>query len=244
MLALGRVIVRQLELAQPGDVLARWMAHHLAELIKTAESSEGAAKQDAEDRAVDLILKLWTNRRVLPVPADPLSGYRDAIRILSRLQPSADPWHRFRRASSDEELLHDMFGAMAQLIKCGLLLTRETDLREIDDIERAALSVEETYLLEIFEDWEPFFVSSASNDTETKILFHEIINGKSELEVESEDLLPADKQEAASPTVHRAAILKYAEVFQARLADLLEQWRRKTMLDNDKEDAPSREDDN
>lgn len=244
MLALGRVIVRQLELAQRGDVLVRWMAHHLAELIKTAESSEGAVKQDAEDHAVDLILKLWANRRALPVPADPLNGYRDAIRILTRLQPSADPWHLFRRASSDEDLLHDMFGAMAQLIKCGLLLTRETDLREIDDMERAALSEEETYLLEMFEDWEPFFVSSASDNTDFELLFREIINDESESEDESEALLPADRPEADSPAVHRAAILKHVEAFQARLADLLEQWRRKTMLDNDKEDAPSREDDN
>lgn len=244
MLALGRVIVRQLDLAQRGEVLTRWMAHHLAEFIKAAESSEGGAKRDAEDRAVDLILKLWANRRALPVPADPLNGYGDAIRILSRLQPSADPWHRFRRASSDEELLHDMFGAMAQLIKCGLLLTRETDLREIDDIERAALSEEETYLLETFEDWEPFFVSSESNNAEFKLLFREIVNGESESEDESEALLVADKPESDSSAVHRAAILKHVEAFQARLAGLLEQWRRKTMFDNDKEDAPGREDDN
>jgi len=219
------------------------MAHHLAELIKTAESSEGAAKQDAEDRAVNLILKLWANRRALPAPADPLSGYGKAIGILSRLQPGTDPWSRFRRASSDEELLHDMFAAMAQLIKCGLLLTRETELREIEDVERAALSDEERYLLEIFEDWEQFFVGSASNNTELELLIREINNGESEFEDESEVLLEEDKQEANSPSLHRAAILRHVEAFQARLADLLDQWRRKTMLDNDKEDVPGREDD-
>lgn len=66
ILELGRTIVRQLELEQRENVLPRWMAHHLAELIKVAENSESSAKQYAEDRAVELILKLWTSRRDLP----------------------------------------------------------------------------------------------------------------------------------------------------------------------------------
>lgn len=241
-LELGRTIVRQLELEQRGNVLPRWMAHHLAELIKAAENSESAAKQDAEDRAVELILKLWTSRRDLPVPADPLSEYRDAIMALDRMLPSANPWFRFRRSGSDEELLHDMFGAMAQLVMSGLLLTRAAEMRTIADIERKALSEEETFLLDTLDRWNRFFVMPAPSKIDFEFISATMTNDKSETVGKSETLLREAMQPDPSAE-RRTAILTHIETFQARLAELLEQWRRKTEPVDDIEAAIDQNDD-
>ncbi len=100
ILALGQAIVRELELDDRGAVLERWLAHHLAELMSEADREVGPTKAAAEQQAVDLILRLWMHRRVLPEPVDPLGGYRDAIAVLGRLMPEADPWARYRRHGS------------------------------------------------------------------------------------------------------------------------------------------------
>ena len=96
VLALGRVIVRELELAARGTVLQRWMAHHLAETLAEADSAEEEAKVDAEARAVKLILELWRHRRALPDTVDPLEGIRDTVNILSRMAPESNPWRYAR----------------------------------------------------------------------------------------------------------------------------------------------------
>ncbi len=243
VLELGRTIVRQFKLQRRGEVLTRWMAHHLAELIETAENSGDTAKQDAEDRAVELILKLWTNRRDLPVPADPLSEYRDAIMVLGRMLPSADPWLRFRRTGADDELLHDMFGAMAQLVMSGLLLTREAEMRAIEDVERKALSEEETFLLDTLNRWQRFFVTPAPSKIDLEFLYAEALNDKSKGAGESETSLQEEETEPDRAAVHRAAVLTHVETFQARLVDLLEQWRRKIMSGDDTGDAVGQDDD-
>ena len=138
------------------------MAHHLAESIETAEGADGEERRVAEDRAIDLVLKLWTHRRALPEPADPLSGYRDAIAVLGRMLPRADPWSRYRRPDGHDGLLHEMFGLMSQAVMGGLLLTRADEVRKLEDEERAALSDEETFLREMLERWSRFFTASSS----------------------------------------------------------------------------------
>ena len=50
-LALGRTIVRQLELEDRGTVLERWLAHHLAEVIAEADQAVGVAKAASEAQA-------------------------------------------------------------------------------------------------------------------------------------------------------------------------------------------------
>lgn len=242
VLELGRTIVRQLELSQRGNVLARWMAHHLAELINATENSERAAKQDAEDRAVELILKLWASRRDLPVPADPLSEYRDVITVLDRMLPSANPWLRFRRPSSEDELLHDMFDTMAQLIMSGLLLTRAAEMRAIADIERKALSKEETFLLDTLDRWHRFSAVPPPGKIELGFISAKMRNDETETVGETKTLLHEEMQVDPSAE-RRTAILMHVETFQARLADLLEQWRRKTEPVDDTEAAIDQNDD-
>jgi len=232
VLELGRTIVRQLKLEQTGDVLAKWMAHHLAELIKTAEIGDATEKRDAEDRAVELTLKLWSRRRDLPKPADPLSEYRDAIKVLGRMLPSADPWSRFRRAGSQDELLHGMFSAMAQLVMGGLLLTRGDDVRAIENAERIALSEEETFLLDILNTWQRFFAAPAPHDLDIEFILEESLNENQE-DAREVQPPPQENTESDQSIARRDAILMSVETFQARLASLLDQWRKEiTICDN------------
>lgn len=55
-LALGSAIVDELRLDTRGELLQRWMAHHLAETIKAAELAVGAKKAKLERDAVSLII--------------------------------------------------------------------------------------------------------------------------------------------------------------------------------------------
>lgn len=224
------MIVRQLRLDRRGEVLTKWMAHHLAELIQLAERSEAPASQEAENRAVELVLKLWTNRRALPAPADPLSGHRDAIAVLATLLPSADPWRRSRRTRTDDDLLHEMFSSMAQLVMGGLLLTREVELRVLEGVEWEALSEEERLLVELLDRWHRFFAKPVpNNNLELENLYEQLIEGRSDAGDEADAAAPPDGKEQSDPlTEQRAAILGNVETFHERLGELIERWRKKT----------------
>lgn len=231
MLELGRAIVHQLEIDTRGELLSRWMAHHLAELIQVAECSEGAAKQIAEERAVELILKLWTNRRALPESVDPLSGYLAAIKVLRAMLPSADPWRRFRPTSSNDKLLHDMFGALVHLVMSGLLLTRPLEMRRIQDVEWDALSDEEQLLIEVLERWHEFVVAPTLGEVDLEHFYagFQQIDSGTEVKAPDEDFAEGEEPD---PEVERRAILSHVETFQARLADLIEQWRKTLAADS------------
>ena len=123
-MALGQVIVKQLDLNDRGTVLERWLAHHLAEVIAEADQATGTAKAASEAQAVDLILKLWIHRRALPEPVDPLGGYRKAIEVLGRLAPEADPWSRFRQPDGYDGLLHEMFRILSRTVLSGWCLPK------------------------------------------------------------------------------------------------------------------------
>ena len=113
-MALGLAIVAELRLDTRGELLQRWMAHHLAETIEKAESATGAKKIKLERDAVNLILKLWSHRSALPEPIDPLSGCRAAVDTLARLLPEANPWAHFSRNRPSETHLREMFAAMSK----------------------------------------------------------------------------------------------------------------------------------
>jgi hypothetical protein len=153
-LALGRELVRNLELDARGSTLERWLAHHLAELMIEAERANGPAKAEAEARAADLILRLWAKRRDLPVAADPLGGYREAIETLSRLIPDRNPWAAYAGRGGSEQVLHDLFDCMARIVVGGLLLTMASEPRQMAPAEQAAMERDELALREHLEWWE------------------------------------------------------------------------------------------
>lgn len=63
---LGKKLVKELDLDPGVDTLARWMAHYIAEQIILLEQKSGEEKKLAEERCIDMILKLWSHRATLP----------------------------------------------------------------------------------------------------------------------------------------------------------------------------------
>lgn len=240
VLALGLAIVRELELNDRGGVLERWLAHHLAELISEANSAVGNAKAVAEQRAVELILKLWMHRRALPEPVDPLGGYRDAIGALSRLMPEADPWKRHRRGESYSDLLHEMFEALSRIVVGGILLTLFKRCRPISEAESKALEHEEILLRTALEHWIQLFdISPQRSEIEIKFGDAHVLatseNQGDSPEVDQDDFTPQHAKR--TDVALHSEIAANLELMQTELATLLTRWRRvapnKIELDED-----------
>ena len=226
------MIVRQLELEERGTVLERWLAHHLAEVIAEAGQAAGPEKEASGAQAVDLILKLWAHRRALPELVDPLGGYREAIEVLGRLMPAADPWVRYRRSDSYDDLLHEMFQLLSRVVRAGLLLTQVSRARPVTTEESKGLESEEAYLQSVFEQWMPFFPRPRPK-SEVRIEFVDADTAQS-AELDQELERPddsadqehrSDEQETPADVQLHAAIAADVERMQADLAKLLSRWR-------------------
>lgn len=229
VLALGQAIVRQLELDDRGAVLERWLAHHLAELMSEADRTVGPAKAAAEQQAVDLILKLWMHRRALPEPVDPLGGYRNAIAVLSRLMPEANPWRRYRQRGHYEDILHEMFETLSRVVLGGILLTQVTRAGSISDAESTALENEEVFLQAELERWMPFFALPPQRPTfEIKLVdpgaAEDAKDQDDSSKVDHSDLIPEQQAARAEDSVH-SAIIANLERMQTDLDTLLNRWR-------------------
>lgn len=242
ILALGQAIVRELELDDRGAVLERWLAHNLAELMSEADRAVGPAKAAAEQQAVDVILKLWMHRRALPEPVDPLGGYRNAIAVLSRLMPEADPWRRYRQHGHYEDILHEMFETLSRVVLGGILLTQVTRAGSISEAESKALEDEEVFLQAEIKRWMPFFVLPPQRPTfEIKIVdpkAAEDAEGQDDSSKFDHDDLTPEQQAARSETSLHSAIIANLERMQTDLDTLLTRWRsaapNESELDEDK----------
>jgi hypothetical protein len=108
LLELGKHLVEELGQADRGTTLGRWMAHHLARLMREAEEA-GTARQRAMARkaAEKLIIELWAQRASLPGNADPMARYERALAIIDRLSPDGFP--------SGRHSANAMHGAAAEL---------------------------------------------------------------------------------------------------------------------------------
>ena len=248
VLALGQVIVRQLELKDRGAVLERWLAHHLAEVIAEADRAVGPAKAASEAQAVHLVLKLWAHRRALPEPVDPLGGYRKAIEVLGRLVPEANPWAYRRRPETYDALLHEMFELLSRIVLAGLLLTQVSRARPVTAEESKELEEEEVYLQSVFEQWMPFFPRPQSIPdikiefvgTDTAEDAEMGIDEKSERVGGPDDQDHASDEQAAPADVSlHAAIASDLERMQADLAELLVRWRKLSPCEREGKDENS-----
>ena len=152
-MGLGRHLVRELGLQDRVDTLGRWMAHHVAELIRNAEEAETRAEQQKNQRlAVDTILKIWESRASLPGDAYPLSGFRDVARIISVLTPSANPF-RFNAQDSRQAIAADLFSSLTRLIIVLLFMEAPRIPRKMNSTALKALSDEERRVLLALDEW-------------------------------------------------------------------------------------------
>ena len=248
VLALGQVIVRQLELEDRGAVLERWLAHHLAEVITEADRAVGPEKAASEAQAVHLVLKLWAHRRALPEPVDPLGGYRKAVEVLGRLVPEANPWAYYRRPDTYDGLLREMFELLSRIVLAGLLLTQISRARPVTEKESKGLEEEEVYLQSVFEQWIPFFPRPQSRPdikiefvgTDTAEDAEMGIDEKSERVGGPDDQDHAsDEQTAPADVSLHAAIASDLERMQTDLAELLARWRESSPCEPEGKDENS-----
>ena len=238
VLALGQLIVRQLDLEEQGHVLERWLAHHLAEVMSEADEAVGSAKAEVEARAVDLILKLWTHRRALPEPIDPLGGYEKAIKVLGLLMPETNPWRHFRRSDTHEDLLFDMFGILSRIVVAGLLLTQVSRIGPITTEEFRGLEEEEIHLHSMLEEWKAVLHPQPRPEIEIDFIDPAIdLDEVPENPTDSndEDQNP-NGQDARDENHFHSIILADLERVQITLAALLDRWRNRMSSDPEIDD--------
>jgi hypothetical protein len=76
VLELGRFLVSEALGPRSNDTLCRWLLHAIAERIKLAEEEVNPSQRnDRENEAAELILRLWKHRAVAPIGIDPLARY-------------------------------------------------------------------------------------------------------------------------------------------------------------------------
>jgi hypothetical protein len=151
ILGLGKHLVHELGLEDGNDTLGRWMAHHLAELINTAENgSSDAVRSKARKEAAETIIKLWDHRAALPGRAYPLAPYKHVLQVLDRLRPAENPFSYFNRhnQSKQDQLCADLFDSLTRLIISLLFmkvtptdLSAEADVAAIEALDEAELRV-------------------------------------------------------------------------------------------------------
>lgn len=155
VLKLGSRLVRELRLEHT-DTLGRWMAHHVAEVLQDVDSASEDDRELAHNRAVDLILKLWSHKRSLPGAAYPLSNLEHAISVLARLSPDTS---LFQWISSDEKekLLAQVFDGLRLVVIRGVILISKTsDFPDDYEATIPFLDEDEQKLLEAFKSWKDY----------------------------------------------------------------------------------------
>ncbi|QKZ17050.1 hypothetical protein [Streptomyces chartreusis] len=136
-LELGKEIADSLS---ESDVLGRWMAHHISDLIIKAENAPGPEGDDIRREAATAILALWNQRTEFPSTAPPpLGAFEPVFRALERLSEPQDPWSFYRRFPPGREPSEDDMSA-APLLRIALSL-EETVRRVTGEI--VALAAQE-----------------------------------------------------------------------------------------------------
>jgi hypothetical protein len=105
---LGDKLVAQLDLSQSHDLLSRWMAHYVAQLIAAADAApRGKARTAAQKACAAAILELWSHRADLYRDRAPLGAIEPIMRTLAALDPEAPRPFHFREILGIELPLGD-----------------------------------------------------------------------------------------------------------------------------------------
>lgn len=89
VVALGKKLVAELELADSVDTLGRWMAHYVADLMHGVESETGADRLARQAELRDAVLALWEHRFELPNGTRPFRDFEPILRALESLDPES-----------------------------------------------------------------------------------------------------------------------------------------------------------
>lgn len=102
VVALGKRLVAELRLNDSSDTLGRWMAHYVAELIKTAEGSDKKAEA-ARRECADIILQLWRHVDCFPRGKRLFENLQPILAALESLKPDNDRPRYFVSIHSEAE---------------------------------------------------------------------------------------------------------------------------------------------
>jgi hypothetical protein len=179
------------------------MAHHLAEVMLVAEKAKGPERQAAQDRAIDLILRLWSQRHDLPGGVHPLKQLGGVIAVLRRLHKDAWPYRQSNNGPVDT-LLASAFDGLRLLVAHGVLLTSSAFPNRVELGEAAAfVEADEKFVIDRLNEWIEFVQSSES----TRVPFVVVTSGEAadrrSIEKENEELMKLDPKIRAQRTLSR-----------------------------------------
>jgi hypothetical protein len=250
VLALGRQIVNELQLDTRGSVAARWLAHHVAELIQLADSSEGPAQLAAQERAVTAILRLWAQRRDVPADIDPLNGYRRAIEVLGSFASDSNPWSRYHGRDPYEDLLSQIFDALQTTVVAGVLLTRVNHPRPIRSEEVPFVEPEEAALHAALTGWISVLRTRRRSpkiniifrgpDSEEELMAPDEPGPASIITV-TDSIAAAEPSENDDPASIGAALLAHLEAAHEDLGKLITLWKEAAVAKSNESIGPEGE---
>ncbi|MYK02579.1 MAG: hypothetical protein F4037_11595 [Gemmatimonadales bacterium] len=132
------------------------MAHHLAEVMQEAEIAEGDDKDLACERAVDLILKLWSHRQNLPNGAYPLNDLKALMSVVERLSPEASPYKRLRLDESEKLLVKIFDGLRLVVLHSAIMISETRNLPSDLESVKPFLDEDERKFIEVVEGWQNY----------------------------------------------------------------------------------------
>ena len=122
IIALGKLLVEDLQLDQSVDTLGRWMGHHIAEVMLDVEKSTGRERTEAEDRCREAILSLWKHVNDFPRGHRPLADIEPLLATIKVLDPDN---REYFYQSEAKALLEN--STLSEETKSWLELAREID---------------------------------------------------------------------------------------------------------------------
>jgi len=162
IIALGKKLSKEFSNSERPSLTVKWVAQYLAQLMSRIENAENEEQQRIDEKeCLELILKLWKNKEILPHAVRPLSNLKDAIDVLDALKqndPDIPYWQHTRNVENYspwgkfvEQLRtgsETIFGIIAILVLGGETLKKEKEWTKFP----ALLTKEEAKLIEDL-DW-------------------------------------------------------------------------------------------
>jgi hypothetical protein len=86
VLALGDELIKQLGEVADRNLLVKWMAQHLADLMLQYKFASGSDKSVLGEQCAATIMKIWSHRYHLPNGARPLEDFEPLFNIIAQLK--------------------------------------------------------------------------------------------------------------------------------------------------------------
>lgn len=83
---LGDELIKQLGEVADRDLLVKWMAQHLADLMLQYKQASGRDKATLGEQCAEIIMKIWSHRYHLPNGARPLEDFEPLFNIIAQLK--------------------------------------------------------------------------------------------------------------------------------------------------------------